>query len=242
MANAKARPAREAPSGGDEGENKPKKKHLVQKSGKYNMILHRDTAYRQNARGVLKATEIYDDVSQIEKGVKNQRTVKRAAAAKRPALIAEKIPKYKFDYVNKDTSGKPKNFEYMGRPYGNQAHHILVCELFYDKRWTANRLDVVKQTKYNINNPHNIIYLPLTDRDVAMHALPNHRNGHPEYSKKQLTEHVDPIFDLVQQAADEADEENKCEPEALKDIYDKLIAIEDDYWDLLIGRPGASMA
>lgn len=241
MASGKARPAREAPSSGPEGEDKAKKKHLVQKSGKYNMILHRDTLYRENARGVLKATEIYDDETQIEKGMRNQRTVKRAAAAKRAALIAEKIPKYKFDYVNRDTSGKPKNFEYMGRPYGNQAHHILVCELFYDKRWTADHLDVVKQTKYNINNPHNIIYLPLTDRDVTVHALPNHRNGHNTYSEKQLDEHVTKIFNMVDQALDEA-KDKKCEPEALKDIYDKLIAVEDQYWKLLISRPGASMA
>jgi thiaminase len=83
--------------------------------------------------------------------------------------------------------------------------------------------------------------LPLTDRDVALHALPNHRNGHNTYSDKQLDEHVDKIYDMVDQAWNDA-KDKKCDPEALKDIYDKLIAVEDDYWELLISRPGASMA
>ena len=240
MASGKARPDRAAPSSGPKGETKRKKKHLVQRSGKYNMILHRDSDYRPNARAVLKATEIYDNVPQIKQAVEKQDEVKKAPASKRAALILEKIRKYEFEYVNRHAASV-KNFEGGSLPYGNEAHHILVCELFYDKRWDNDHLSVVKQTNYNINNPHNIIYLPLSDRAVAIHALPNHKTDHDIYSKNQLTEHVDPIYDLVDQAWNEA-KDKKCEPEALKDIYDKLIAIEDDYWEHLISRKGTSMA
>jgi len=239
MANAEARPARKAPTSGPEGTTDDDEKHLVKRSGAYNMILHRDTDYRTRARDVLRATKIYDRDDQIRKGVRKQKEVKKEPAATRESLVDKKAKYYTFDYWNRKP--KVRNFESGGLPYGNQAHHILVCELFYEERWDDDHLSIVKQTNYNINNPHNIIYLPLGDFAVTYHALPNHYR-HKNYSKKQKKEHFNKIYNLVDKAWKEADKKKGCEKAVLTNIYEKLIDIEDQYWDLLISRKGPDMA
>ena len=152
MAKAEARPERVKPESSKEGKDKAKG-HLVQRDGKFNAVLHRDSEYHDNARPVLEAAckggKMYDDVKQIEKGVKRQSTVRKADPKDRPSMIAKRVPKYTFNYKNtepkcykgeKNFTGEP----FQGKPYGYQAHHILVCELFYDKKWEAQHLQILK--------------------------------------------------------------------------------------------------
>src|SRR5262245_54282827 len=112
MAKAKARPERVKPTA-KEGKDKPEAKHLVQRDGRFNCVLHRENhvEYRENGRPVLDATQLYDDITQIEQGVLRQRSVKNAEPAQRATLIAQKIPLYTFKHVNKRKSCSIKNFE-----------------------------------------------------------------------------------------------------------------------------------
>jgi hypothetical protein len=205
---------------------KKPRKHLCN-TGKYDGVLSRNGTYRDDARGHLKGTGIYDNVAQIAVGVRRQRSVARLTPAKQAAEIAKKVPKYTFDHGT--------NFTWGGHPYGNQAHHILVCEVFYDKKWTADHLDVVLECDYDINNPKNIIYLPTDYAKEASdacyyHNLPNHGWNHPAYNKT-VSRECDYIFDLVEQAVDAA-KKNNCEdtPDILDAIKSELKRIEKVYF------------
>jgi hypothetical protein len=178
--------------------------HLVQKDEKYNTILHRNTSYREDARDRLKSLEVYDNLAAIQTGVRRQNQFQGArfsdpAVARHFALTCNR---YMFDYRNRDRIPSYKNFAHGDKPYGNQAHHIVVCELFYDD-WKAKELDVVLQCGYNINDPDNIIYLPQghggDHTSCYYHNLPNHAVGHDKYNDKVL-KHVNRLKQKVRKA------------------------------------------
>ena len=217
---------------------KPEKKHLVQRDGRFNGILTRDTQYRENARDWMRETGFYDDENQIKKGIRRQKDFKTASNKKeRQVLINERLPKYKFDYVNKDAPWiGVENFTRGSRPYGNQAHHILVCEVFYHKDWTAERLAVVKECGYDINNEGNIIYLPTAYRSCFYHDFPNHCWGHDKYNEK-VRRHTRKLLNK----ADKYLAEKKCKEKEklMKELFDMLIKIEDQFYEYLINKgPG----
>lgn len=225
--------------------NEPK--HLVQRDGSFCGILSRDSNYRENARDWMKETGYFDDEGQIQIGVKRQKSVIDAKGNLKQKLINEKIPKYKFDYINTDKGWEGVvNFTTGGRPYGWQAHHILVCEAFYDDDlWDFDHLRVVKECDYDINNEENIIYLPndysrSTPDSCYYHDLPNHgwKPGHPRYSEKVLDYEL-----AIWEKADEALDEENCNEEKkeklLDELYEMLINIEDEFFEYIVNKgPG----
>ena len=219
---------------------KPEKKHLVQKDGSFNGILTRDTQYRENARDWMKETGFYDDKIQIMLGISHQETYNKLTNEKEKlSYVNERIKFYEFDYVNKDDPWiGVVNFEGGGRPYGNHAHHILTCEIFYHKDWTAAGLAIVKECGYDINNEGNIIYLPTAYRSCFYHDLPNHCWGHDKYNKK-VQRHTRGILDKVNEALALSEEECEKKKELMKELFDMLIIIEDTFYKYLINKgPG----
>ena len=228
---------------------KSKGKHLVQKDELFRGVLSRNRTYRPDARTMMKAIGVYDNEGQIKKGVEKQDSVRLAVGDVKQKLINERIPKYKFEYVNKTrTGGSFKNFTTETRPYNNQAHHILVCELFYDQHgWDSNTLAIVKESTYNINNELNILYLPHTSskkipQSCHYHNLPNHAKGHDKYNRSVLSK-VNKILKLSKKALKAKD---KCEDDQKMDLldqlYTKLTDIEDEYYELIIGRGANPLA
>lgn len=225
----------------------PSGNHLVHKNVCFLGILSRDFNYRFNASSWMKDTGYYDDESQIREGVSKEYSVRDCMDKKaKNALIDERVPKFKFDYVNLDIGGfgGVKNFTGMFRPYLNNAHHILVCEAFYHKDWTEERLMILKECGYNINNEGNILYMPnqciqnkYNEYDKCFfHGFPNHRKKHPKYNKEVCTR-VRSLLDKVDEAKCSKDKEKLME-----ELFNMLIEIEDDFYKYLIERkPGSAM-
>lgn len=225
--------------------DKPEEKHLVQRDGRFNGILARNCRYREDARNWMKATGFYDDKIQIKRGIRNQVTYNKLTNKKEKlSYVNERIEFYTFEYENKDEGWKGVlNFTRpCGRPYGNAAHHILACNLFYKKEWAEKpeRLTIVKECGYDINNEGNIIYLPIEDVSCFYHDLPNHRDGHPQYNKKCLT-YTKKILDKV----DEAITKKKCDEEKkklLKELFDMFIKIEDIMYKIVTKKGQRSLS
>lgn len=185
-------------------------------------ILSRNASYREDARPRLKGTGIYDDEAQIKNGLQFRvaQTGKKLVYGK---TVQQRVPYYKFDYTKPNN---PQNFTIEHLPYLFQAHHILPVEVFYHKKWTAKHLKIVLQSKYNINNPENIIYLPQCEGltwTAHVHSLPDHSKGHKKYNSRVIKE-TKPVFDMVDKAIDEKDCEKK--KDIREQIYNKLKQIE----------------
>jgi len=172
-------------------------------------ILSRNTTYRADARGTLKGMAIYDMAPVILAAIE-----KRDKQTNQPLLVGgltqlQRVPLYLFDYPNPQV--RRKNFEVGYIPYKNRAHHVLPVEVFYAEKWTAQHLKIVLQSKYNINSPENILYLPECNGKTYIcdyHNLPDHSKGHGKYNQRVVDE-CDSIFDLVDKAIDEKDCEKK---------------------------------
>lgn len=236
------------------GEKKPPKKgsgpigkhpHLVHKDGHFLGILSRDHNYKFNARSWMKDTRYYDDESQIREGVSKEDSVRDCKNEKtKNALIDERVPKYKFDYVNLDIGGfgGVKNFTGIYRPYLNNAHHILPCQVFYHKDWTVERLTTVKSCGYNINNEGNILYMPNQSEQnkygeydkCFFHGFPNHCQNHQLYN--------DEVCTTATKLMDKADEAKCGDKKKLEELFNMLIDIEKEFYKYLIERkPGLPM-
>lgn len=197
-------------------------------------ILSRNTTYRADARGILKGTAIYDLAPVILAAI-----AKRDKQTSQPLLVGgltqqQRVQPYMFDYFNPGI--KCKNFEKGGKPYRNWAHHIVPVEVFHDTKWTAPHLKIVLQSKYNINNSENIIYLPNCFKQTYFcdyHNLPDHSKGHPAYNKRVIKE-CEPIFNLVEKAMDEKDCEKK--KDIRKQVYDQLKQREKDNFNWLLAQ------
>lgn len=200
--------------------------HLCEAHDSFRGILSRNTTYRPDARNRLRGTGIYNNAAAILAGIqKRDRMVKRPNTKLIRGLTQqERVPGYYLDY-QRDAKSR-KNFAVGYLPYTNQAHHVVVCEVFYDEKWTAQHLEIVLASGYNINNPENIIYLPQCcgatyKRDY--HNLPDHSSGHSKYNERLVGE-ADAVFDLVDKAANEPDCEKQ--KDLRKQIFDKLKQIE----------------
>lgn len=125
---------------------------------------------------------------------------------------------------------------YTFLPYLHNAHHILPIEVFYEEDWTVERLAVVKQCKYDINNNKNIIYLPQGEKGKVhyceYHWLPNHAKGHNIYNER-IIDTCTPLLNMV----DEAVDKGKCKE--ANDIREKILKflkkIEEANFNLLKG-------
>ena len=187
----------------------------------------------------------FDDESQIEVGVKRQSGVKKAKGAQKATMIAERVPKYKFNYSNADRGGV-KNFIEGSRPYGNNSHHVLPCEFFYDQYgWTAERLTVAKECGYDINNEENILYLPNSYRgkisiSCYYHDLPNHAYDHGRYNEV-VGRHVRKILKKIDKAIDDEECSEEDKDDLMWEIYQMFTQIEDKYFEVLINKGPSTM-
>lgn len=201
--------------------------HLVQRDGRFNGILFRNCLYREEARNWMKETGFYDDEIQIRKGIRHQVTFNKLTDnKKRQAYINdERIEFYTFNYKNKK---KPwvgvLNFARpTGMPYGNEAHHILSCDIFYDDAWTDKLLTVVKECSYDINNEGNIIYLPTDRHDCFYHDLPCHTAGHSKYNDK-VKRFTTKVLNKAKKVLDAGCSDKE---KYMKELFNMLIKIED---------------
>lgn len=221
--------------------DKPEEKHLVQKDGRFNGILARNCRYRKDARNWMKATGFYDDKIQIKRGIRHQVTYNKLTNKKEKlSYVNERIELYEFEYEIKDGfyCGLV-NFKRGNKPYGNEAHHILVCDLFYGDEWSSKHLTVAKECGYDINNEGNIIYLPRANEDCFYHDLPNHLRGHPQYNKKCLS-YTQKILDKVDEAiTEECDEEKE---KLMKELFDMFIKIEDIMYKIVTKKGRRSLS
>lgn len=197
------------------------KKHLSETYSRAG-VLSRDREYRERARPRNKGTGIYDDEVQIKKGL-DFRVAQTGNTHVLGKTVKQRVPFYKFDYTKPNRN---QNFTIEHLPYLFQAHHILPTEVFTKKKWTAKHLRVVLTSKYKINEPENIIYLPQCEGmtwTAHVHKLPDHSKNHPAYNKRVIGE-AEPVFDMVEEALDENDCDEK--KDLRKQIYDKLKQVE----------------
>ncbi|MBW2738073.1 MAG: AHH domain-containing protein [Deltaproteobacteria bacterium] len=174
----------------------------------------------------MKATGFYDDKMQIKRGIRRQVTYNKLTNKKEKlSYVNERIELYGFEHKIKDGfyCGLV-NFKRGNKPYGNEAHHILSCDLFYDDAWTDKHLTVVKECGYDINNEGNIIYLPTEHLSCFYHDLPNHLRGHPQYNDK-VKRFTTKVLNKADKAIDEECDEEK--EKLMKELFDMLISIED---------------
>lgn len=258
---------------------KPDSEHMTFMSGISRGTVGPNSSYRPDARKRLEALGIYDNVANIQKGIAEQRNIKKLPSNKRQAAINDRVEylkfnavntRFRYDYVFEEVSdgkgGKKRkkkkvrgsgrnrdllNFSDAGVPYGNQAHHILCCEAFSDKKgWKPDLLGIVKDTTYDINNDFNVIYLPCiygkaaqkkaTPPQCLYHNLPNHGKKHNIYNELVVEEVKE-----LKKAAKKAMKPENCDMEKklpiLDDIYKQLLIIEDKFLKYLTDR-GANIA
>ena len=231
------------------------KKHISEQDV-FDGLLSRNspTAYRMDCREKLSQTGIYDNAANILAGIqksdrhtlankitKAKEKGEPAPARKQMPSQAARVQEYMFDYLNPKT-GK-KNFATGGKPYPNQAHHIVPCEVFHDKKWTWRRLHIMRSASanpgakpsrgYNINNKDNIILLPqcygLLYRQ-HYHMLPDHSKSHNRYNERVVLE-CSTIHDKIDEVEDEANCERK--KDLRKQLYDMLKQIERNNFNFL---------
>ena len=195
-------------------------------------VLSRDGKYRATARKRLEGLGIYDDVAQIKKGLQQFAKAKNHKTLVNGLTIDERVPLYAFDY----SANGSTNYEVGRKPYRNQAHHVVPTEVFYDDKWTAKHLRVVLQSKYNINNTDNIIYLPQCEGETWMchiNKLPDHSRRHNKYNERVVGE-VDAVFDMVEEALEEKDCEKR--KDLRNDILNELETIQTNNHDYITAR------
>ena len=122
------------------------------------------------------------------------------------------------------------NFNKDSAPYKNQAHHIIPQQVFLNL-FDEEEKEILKMIKYDIDNGHNLIYLPEEDENCNFHLLPRHSGAHPDYSEAV----EETAKDLSQQLQEYIDDE-PCEKkdEIPQDVADQLYDIQDKLWDFLI--------
>lgn len=210
---------------------KPKKKkkpnpHLVT-TGSYSGVLSRNSTYREDAWNYLKgAVPNYSNAATALAAVIAQDNAmgRPGGRYKGGGLIggktqAQRAATYSISFFNPKAAAH--NFKVGYIPYCNQAHHVLPCEVFYEKKWDAKHLDIVLDCGYDINNEKNIIYLPQCCGQNHLrdyHQLPDHSSGHAAYNKRVVGQ-ADNVWDK----ADEALDAEECDKETLSNELLKML-------------------
>ena len=209
--------------------------------GDFAGVLSRNSTYREDAWDHLAGTFIYDKLPAILAAVKARDAYQGRpnGCYKNGRLIggktqAQRAISYTIRWFNKQFA--TDNFKRGAIPYQNQAHHILVCEVFYDKKWTDEHLNVLLQVDYDINNEENIIYLPQGDKGreyyCQYHQLPNHAKGHKSYSQR-LLEACTPIYNLIDKIV-QKDKDCEDTEDIREKLYKALKQIESGNFKLLV--------
>jgi hypothetical protein len=146
-------------------------------------------------------------------------------------LSPEHIERYYFEFVACYISGKRAgqaiaNFARGGAPYANQAHHLIPQAKFL-ALFPTREEQMLKRVDYNVHNGRNIIFLPAHSPDCSYHNLPYHSGSHEAYDL-QVEADATELSRKLRELGTEA-----CDDEVLLAIKDRLMALQEDYWNTL---------
>lgn len=193
-------------------------------SAKLKARLKRSRDYREKGYKHIKGSgrkKTYADLDCIQSVLVARGTRSRDKSVK--AGTKAHARRYTFTHGN--------NFQIGQSPYVNQGHHMLPEEALSTNYLTDAQLRMLQGVDYNINNGENIIFLPAQKRDTEFHKLPYHSGSHPAY-----TAQVDADMQEVKSSLDEAlakdKKHKKWNPPT--DIKNRLMNLQEQYWDLLV--------
>jgi HNH/ENDO VII superfamily nuclease len=135
----------------------------------------------------------------------------------------------------------PKKKAGQKYPYVWEAHHMLPGSAFYYEDASGHcfepwQIQIILQSKYNLNHGHNMIPLPDLSDFVPIHQLPQHPGDHPVYTQLVMQK----LHAIAKRLAKLKSQ--KKPHQALKDnVFQDLRQAENDTWDLLI-KLGKSFA
>jgi A nuclease family of the HNH/ENDO VII superfamily with conserved AHH len=195
-------------------------------------VLYRTREYRKNGITHIegnggKRSSVYDNDDKISKHLKANDIGTRVEGA--TAGDALHAAGYHFKHFAADNAGKP---------YPNEGHHILPCELFSRRSeeggkqggvFGTEEFRVLYRLEYDINNGNNIIFLPALTTDCGIHQLPYHVGSHPAYTTK-VSKDVEQINALLKKSLEEP-----CEGWTPPENIPKELKIhEDKYWNWIV--------
>ncbi|OJH34179.1 AHH domain-containing protein [Cystobacter ferrugineus] len=195
-------------------------------AGKLPARLKRSSDYRDKGYKHIKGNggrkSVYADLDVIQGVLLTRRTTTRDKGVVKKGSRAH-ARRYTFTYGN--------NFQIGKSPYANQGHHLLPEEAFSDKFFDSNQFRMLQGVDYNINNGENIIFLPAREEDTAFHLLPFHQGPHPDYTR-QVDADMQDVKDVLDKALAKDKKHKKWNPP--EDLKDKLMKLQEDYWDMLV--------
>ncbi|MFP2926518.1 AHH domain-containing protein [Pyxidicoccus sp. 3LG] len=195
-------------------------------------VLYRKDDYRKNGVSHISGNEgkrdrVYDNNDKIKAYLKNNGIGTRIEGA--TAGDDQHSAGYHFKHFSAGDAGKP---------YPNQGHHILPCELFSRRSdeggkqggaFGTEELRVFYRLDYNVNNGNNVIFLPASLNHCSVHQLPYHVGSHPTYTA-QVSKDVEQINAQLKKSL-----EKPCEdwtpPES---IPEEVKVYEDKYWGFIV--------
>ncbi|RKH41553.1 AHH domain-containing protein [Corallococcus sicarius] len=128
--------------------------------------------------------------------------------------------------------GHGRNFHIGQSPYSNQGHHLLPEEALSPNYLGSDQLRMLQGVDYDINNGENIIFLPSRSRDSDFHKLPHHSGSHPKYTK-QIARDMGAVRKSLNAALAKDKKHKLWNPPT--DIRDRLMGLQEQYWDFLVG-------
>ena len=188
-------------------------------------ILNRSSDYRQNGYQTISGSPSkqrpYSNLEQIQATL--------IARGTRP--VPATVPKGSIQHAQRYLFTHGNNYKIGTAPYQNEGHHMLPCEAFTDAYLTSNQLLLLWKVDYDINNGKNIIFLPVSETNCDYHLLPSHCGSHPKYNSLVASD-MQAVRDSLQKEIDSDPDHEKWNPPA--DIPQQLLALQDDYWNVLI--------
>jgi len=121
----------------------------------------------------------------------------------------------------------------QAHPYSWEGHHILPASAFYVENedgppFTGPQYQLLLRTNYDVNNGHNIIFLPAESVAVPIHRLLQHPTDHPEYTQLVIGQMQTLAKKLAKQKA------GRKHKAAIANLFQRLVDLEDDNWDFLV--------
>ncbi|OZG70968.1 hypothetical protein BTA51_22950 [Hahella sp. CCB-MM4] len=124
-----------------------------------------------------------------------------------------------------DLLDKRKGYIGQSLPYHWEAHHVLPMSCFLDY-FSAEELQIILLSDYDINDGRNIIFLPVASEDTAVHDLPYHPSNHLKYNKEVKSE-----FKKIKDKIKELKDEQKPHEAIAASVEDQLHLIETDMFE-----------
>jgi hypothetical protein len=120
-------------------------------------------------------------------------------------------------------------------PYGWEAHHMLPASAFFHTddagkpAFTADQMDLLKQTPYDLNHGHNMIMLPKIPWAVPVHELLQHPSDHPVYTKRVIVWMQDLAISI-----EELQKTEKDHQKVVANFFERLKRLENDAWNHIV--------